>query len=111
MPSSARLPVRNYGKFLSTLDELDTDQARGLRHCGRQWIERSDVVLRDAKILEGRLSTGPAGAVPARHSRDAAGNGLPILSQLCRNGGALECAQHPDLHELPYPGAEGQPEA
>jgi len=90
---------------------LAAAQDPGLRHCGRLWIERSDVVLRDAKILEARLPTDPAGAVSARHSRYAARNGLPVLSQLRGDGSAVECAEHTNMYELPYLGAKGESEA
>ncbi len=33
---------------------------------------------------------------------------MPLLSQLRGDGGAVERAQHPDLHELPHAGAKGQ---
>ena len=69
------------------------------------------MVLRHAEIHAGAVSTDPAGAVSARYSRVATRNGLPLLPQFRRYGGALEFAQHPDLHELPHPGAEGQSEA
>src|SRR6202035_4383461 len=99
-------PLTNHGKFFSTLDELAAAQAPGLRHCGRLRIDRSDVVLRDAKIHEGRLHTDPASAVSARYSRHAARNGLPVLSQLRGDGSAVECAKHANVHELPHSGAK-----
>src|SRR5437867_9225772 len=118
--SSRRRHTRSYGDWssdvcssdlLSTLDELGADQARGLRHRARLWIDRRHVVLRHAKVYQGSVSADPAGAVSTRHSRHAAGNGLPLLPQLCGSSGALECPQHADVQELPYAGAKGQPEA
>ena len=104
-------PLTNHGKFLSTLDELAAAQAPGLRDCSRLRIDRSDMVLRDAKIHEGGLPTDPAGAVSARYSRHATRNGLPVLSQLRGDGSAVECAKHADVHELPHPGAKRQSKA
>src|SRR5215217_8052480 len=69
------------------------------------------MVLRDAEIHEGAVSADPARAISARPSRDAIGDGLPILSQLCRSRGAIERAKHAAVHELPHTGAKRQPEA
>ena len=66
------------------------------------------MVLRDAEVHTRGLSANPAGAVPARCSRLATRDGLPLLPQLCRSGGAFEFAQYANVHELPQPGAEGQ---
>ena len=106
-----RLPVTSHGEFFSTLDELGADQARALRRCARLRIDGRDMVLRDAEIHEGAISADPACAISARYPRDAVGDGLPILSQLRRSRGAIECAKHAALHELPYPGAKGQSQA
>src|SRR5439155_6944612 len=98
----SRICVLSLGQLLSTLDQLDTAQTGNLRHhCGLR-IDPSDLVLRDTKVYKDWLRTDPAGAVSARHPCDATGNGLPLLSQLCGNGGPVQCAEHPDLHELPY---------
>src|SRR5438874_8224314 len=96
----------SHGQLLSTLDQLDTAQTSDLRNHRPLWIDRSDLVLCDAKVHKDRLRTDPASALSARHPRFATGNGLPVLSQLCGNGGPIECAEHPDLHELPYTGAK-----
>ena len=96
----------SHGQLLSTLDQLDTAQIGDLwHHCGL-WIDRRDLVLRDAKVHKDWLRADPASAVSARHPRFATGNGLPLLSQLCGNGGAVQCAEYADLHELPYTGAK-----
>jgi hypothetical protein len=53
------------GEFFSTLDQLDTDQTGDLRdHLGLR-IDGGNMVLRDAKIHQGRLPTDPARPVPA----------------------------------------------
>ena len=91
----------DHGEFLSTLDELAADQDSCVRHRGRLRVNGCHMVLRHTEVYEGRLSTDPAGAISARYSRHAIGNGLPVLPQLRRRGGSVECAQHPDLHELP----------
>ena len=99
-----------YGEFLPTLDELVAAANGGRRNSDRVRIERGHVVLRHAEIYQGGLSTGPAGAVSSRHSRDATGDGLPLLPQLRRSGGALEFTQHANLHGVSHAGAEGQSE-
>src|SRR6266487_4795810 len=102
----SRICLTFHGQLLSTLDQLDTAQTGDLRHHCGLWIDRSDLVLCDAKVHKDWLRTDPAGALSARHPRLAIGNGLPVLPQLCGNGGPVECAEHPDLHELPYTGAK-----
>src|SRR5207247_9178614 len=87
---------------------LGADQARGLRHRARMWAEWRHLVLRYAKIHQSRISTDPTRAVSARYSCYTARNGLPLLSQLCGGGGALQRAEHADLHELPIGGETGQ---
>src|SRR5437764_14730876 len=69
------------------------------------------MVLRDTKVYKDRLRTDPASAVSARHPCDVTWNGLPLLTQLCGNCGAVQCAEHPDLNELPYSSAKRQSEA
>ena len=64
------------------------------------------LVLRHAEIYKGRIPADPAGAISARYSRNAIGNGLPVLPQLRRSGRAIERAQHCDVHELPHAGGE-----
>src|SRR5258708_16683645 len=66
------------------------------------------MVLRHAEVHESRIPADPAGAVSARYSRDPTGDGLPVLSQLRGSGGAIERAQHCDMHELPYTSGERQ---
>src|SRR2546430_17586899 len=75
------------------------------------WAEWRHLVLRYAKIHQSRISTDPTRSGSARYSCYTARNGLPLLSQLCGGGGALKCAEHADLHELPHAGAKGQSKA
>ena len=91
-----------HGQFLSTLDELDTHQDGRLRDCACWWIDGSHVVLRHAEVHKSRIPADPARTVSARYSRHATGNGLPVLSQLCRSSRAIERAEHGDMHELPH---------
>ena len=69
------------------------------------------MVLRHAEVHESRIPADPAGAVPARYSRDPTGDGLPVLSQFRGGGRAIERAQHCDMHELPYASGERQSQA
>src|SRR5437588_524776 len=98
-------------EFFSTLDELVAAQDFHLRHHHRQRPDRRDLVLHYAEIYPRRLRADPAGPVPARHSRGAARDGLPLLPQLRRCRRAFEFAKHADLHGLPHPGAKRQSEA
>ena len=47
--------LRIHGKFFSTLDELGADQTGDLRDPVGLWIDRSDMVLRDAKVHPGEV--------------------------------------------------------
>ena len=47
------------------------------------------------KYTQGRIRADPAGAVSARYSRVAAGDGLPVLPQLRGSGRAFERARTP----------------
>src|SRR5262249_57706329 len=94
--------VEHHGKFLSTREEVGWNKDDRLRDCARRWFNRGYLVLRHAEIHKGWIPADPAGAVSARYSRHATGNGLSILSQLCRSSCAIERAQHCDVHELPH---------
>ena len=100
-----------YGEFLSTLVQLAAAANGDRWHSDRLRINRGHVVLRHAKIYARRLSTDPAGAVSARHPCHSTRDGLSLLPQLCRSGGAFQFTEHPDLHELPFAGAKGQSKA
>src|SRR5205085_1945294 len=108
--SSAVRGLPSNREFFSTLDKLAAAENCSLRRGDRVRADRRDLVLRHAEIYPRRLSADPAGSVSARHPCLAARDGLPLLPQLCRRGGAFEFAEHAGLHELPHAGAEGQPE-
>ena len=71
--------LRIHGKFFSTLDELGADQTGDLRDPVGLWIDRSDMVLRDAKVHPGEVLADSAGAFSTRFACFATGNGLPLL--------------------------------
>ena len=73
--------------------------------------DRRHLVLRDAEIHQGGLSTGPAGPVPARHPRLPTRHGLPLLPQLCGSGRAFKRSEHAALYELSLSSPKGQCEA
>ena len=61
----SRIGLISHGQLLSTLDQLGADQTGDLRNHHGLWVDRSNMVLRNAKVHAGAVPADPAGAVPA----------------------------------------------